>query len=145
MIRPFTKDEAEAFIKIDFNGTIQESEIPESEIPFLLKVMNGKFTKEGIDAIDFSLRIFISCYLCKTPAHAVMWAYTLIHMLEGAKYEKLTIDIFASDFFPVGVPTDEAYKECWKAQKKIITEEMKDTSFVDDNKMDDWSYWSYTY
>jgi len=72
------------------------------------------------------------------PGFLVMWAYTISHIARNTG-KKLIASTDWADAFPFGIPTQDAYKSTWEAQKVPPSE----THFgLSDNYLDRMEYWS---
>lgn len=79
--------------------------------PFFTKqVLEGRLLMVPENVVSPEV-IFMAAFLASgNPGCAVVWAWTLI------KENINTMDDFVNTF-PMGVPTDDAFKACWNSQK----------------------------
>lgn len=125
--RPMTQEESEIFLRAmmaeesDLGGAIDLSNPMRSfpglgELPFAMAVFCKRLEvySPGTEVTPAAV-MFMLC-LCKNPAMAVMWAYTVHRVFQSRG--RFTMGVFA-DQFPFGIPTEEGYREAWRAQKRV--------------------------
>lgn len=87
--------------------------------PVGLLILDKRLQWAGIaDKVSFAVKLFIAT-ISDRPGKVVMWAFTLVHMLELGKNlsnGRVTMNTLANQF-PMGFPGDDAEHECWRAQK----------------------------
>lgn len=79
-----------------------------------IKVMVGRLEAVNVP-VSFALAAFLSS-LCDSFGKVSMWVYTLAWMCHRSNGEEQTLATWTG-FFPMGVPTEEAYNLAWDAQK----------------------------
>ena len=148
--RPMTNDESMAFLNlIMMEMGIQEGKTPadivtkmdadlEGCMPYqILKRRLEAFKQSLSPTLDVGVLPMVLCSsLCESPGKAVLWAYTLNEIFAKTG-QPVTIRNFV-DHFPMGFPTEEAYKKCWDAQKCVRGENGNTT----DNAVDNFETWS---
>lgn len=83
-----------------------------NELGFQGKVMFARCKYHGVD-IERGLLAFL-CVISNSPAKLVMWVWTL-HNTEFNGVH--TVEHWAMNLFPNGLPTEEAFQKAWDAQK----------------------------
>jgi hypothetical protein len=56
--------------------------------------------------------------MCDRPGKIVMWAYALAHMAEIIKVDRMIGMNDFAEYFPMGVPSEDAQRRCWEHQKQ---------------------------
>lgn len=120
-MRPATLDEKKFLLLLATSEMLGTKTPPQLSEIFTYRVASRRCAAQGIKAPSTVLSAIAA--LSSTPAVVVLWCYTLLLIeLEG---RKLTIpEVFPTT--PDGkcmVPTDEAYKAIWEAQKITKSEE----------------------
>lgn len=80
---------------------------------FLGKVFARRIAFHGI-RVHIGAALFV-LFLQETPAHAVLWVWTLFNLQRDDDHVISLSDICMA--FPDGFPTSAAYSACWDAQK----------------------------
>ena len=83
------------------------------DVDFLGKVFSRRLVAHGV-RVHIGAALFVLS-LQETPAHAVLWAWTLFNMQRDDNHVISLSDICMA--FPNGFPTPDAYSACWDAQK----------------------------
>lgn len=129
-----TKEQATFFIEM----CLVDAKDPDWELPlglpFLLQVLVKRLEVFGIKNKFSSPVLIFTAYLCDRPGFSVMWAYTLAHLLELNKGNRITMKEFGI-FFANGFPTQDMYMDCWDAQKG------HNHGVAADNLMDNSDWW----
>ncbi len=74
--------------------------------------------------------------LCDNPAKCVMWAFTY-YVMDLECGVTINFDIFSdTKYFGIGLPTEEAYKTAWNAQKRN-----NENDYESDNMLDNFDLW----
>lgn len=60
--------------------------------------------------------IFLSS-LCRNPAMAVMWGYTVGLLLEQNNWQRITLETICMGHFGMGFPQEDEYRRIWDEQK----------------------------
>lgn len=119
-LRDMTEDEARVFVAMSL-AERQAPEMPKDLGKLLDKNLGYQVFSKRLDyfkiPVGWQLRVFIAG-LCRNPAHAVMWAYTLA-LLHKQKNGPLAIGDFVEKF-PAGVPTEDALNKAWDEQKRLV-------------------------
>ncbi len=109
---------------------------PEIKNTFMFRVFKNRLEAYAPDVICGNAPfVFLVC-LCKTPAEAVMWAYTLKHMSILEHGEKITIKTLTK-YFPTGFPKESTMHSCWDNQKG------RANGVDGDNLLDYPEYWKF--
>ena len=88
--------------------------------------------------VNVAVQLFCS-FICRSPADAVMWAYTLNEIAVDTG-KRVDMKVLAYRF-PWGFPDEEEMHKAWDEQK-IPAEERKNG--MSDNRVDDFSTWAYS-
>lgn len=83
------------------------------DVDFLGKVFSRRLVAHGV-RVHIGAALFVLS-LQETPAHAVLWAWTLFNMQRDDNHVISLSDVCWA--FPDGFPTSAAYSACWDAQK----------------------------
>ena len=83
------------------------------DVDFLGKVFSRRLVAHGV-RVHIGAALFV-LFLQETPAHAVLWAWTLFNMQRDDDHVISLSDVCMA--FPNGFPTPDAYSACWDAQK----------------------------
>ncbi len=144
-IREMTKDECEMMVRCvlmerdnDVREKIEETVFESVEVPQQLRVMRGRFQffRKQVSA---PLALFLAS-LCENPAQIVMWAYVLRVLATRNPEKVIGFDIWSQSFAD-GVPTEEAYKKAWAAQKGKFDNNIVVEGFKADNYLDTAEAW----
>jgi len=115
-VREMTAEEAELFVGLNplVHPTMSDDLWREVRGEFAIGIAVKRFEATNV-AYDRSLLTFCAS-LCNNPAKVVMWCYTL-HVMTARLGRPATLLDYATDYFPHGVPTEDAYQELWSEQK----------------------------
>lgn len=132
---PLTKEQSNLFITLCMASVSKAREVAGTmDDVFLYQVLVKRleaYSPHITELID--PRILILCAgLSDRPGIAVLWAYTLAHMLIGK--DTLTLDDWTMAF-PMGIPSMEETHKLWDYQKGFTHNIKKD------NLLDDFNYW----
>lgn len=83
------------------------------DVDFLGKVFSRRLVAHGV-RVHIGAALFVLS-LQETPAHAVLWVWTLFNLQRDDDHVISLSDICMA--FPDGFPTSAAYSACWDAQK----------------------------
>jgi len=113
--RPMTPDETRMFLSCCIASMRSEAladDAAQKILPYA--IIRGRLEGAKVD-IDPWLQMLCASF-SSTPGRAVLWAYTLAELCHRKDGGRVMVSDFA-EFFPMGVPTEEALDKCWDAQK----------------------------
>lgn len=137
-IRPLSHIEAKYLIGLvmreNRGHTVTDLSLPDfpsingTEPPLALRILFGRLKALSPNIkVAQDLLVFLAL-LSSSPGIAVMWAYTLHKMQKPG--ELLTLTEWSASF-PYGVPTNEAYRAIWDAQKGRNNGDPKVDNYLD--------------
>lgn len=118
--REMSREETGDFLRC----SMADMKVPDKEInfaddesaPFTARVIDSRLRHHGLrDKVSSWVVLFLST-ISDRPGTAVLWVYTLAHMLEKGTGVRVGMHELALEF-PTGFPVEEAIHECWEAQK----------------------------
>jgi len=138
---PMSMEQSEVFIKC-MMADIQEIKIATDEqvrdnhpiLQILWDRLSLSCRNNGYEPRVTLPALLFLAYMSRTPAEAVMWAYTLFQMMK--KYDIIGVTVLSLEF-PMGFPVDAGILAIWDAQKKYeFGIEDSGLGFRSDNMLD---------
>jgi hypothetical protein len=113
--RPLNRDESEVFMKLCL-AMPEKVKIEDADAPPAYKILKGRLEWAGFDQCMTTDLLLWCCFLCNSPGKVVMWAWQLAYLSKNVYNGPISMTQW-TDEFPMGVPTDEVYRDTWELQK----------------------------
>lgn len=130
-MQQMSRSETDLFLKLTMGEMSRGSGPPEAGSPeaslrdglmqemstqIIVKRIEGSTGLQWEEVVSFSALAFICCLeVIENPAQCVLWAYTLVYM-RASEGEVVDMNLLAQ-WFPVGFPPADYYREMWDKQK----------------------------
>lgn len=127
---PMDNDTSEIFVKLVLSKN-SAYEIPESEKPFIYKLLEKRISIIHDYEIDDRVLLFLS-WICKSAGVGVMYCWYLQYESNKRDVNKITFEIFA-EVFAWGFPSEDSLQKLWDEQK-VNRKDMSSDNLLDYGK-----------
>jgi hypothetical protein len=111
---PMDNETSEIFVKLILSKN-SSFEIPESEKPFIYKLLEKRISVVHDYKVDDRVLLFLS-WICKSAGVGVMYCWYLQYESKNRCVNEITFEIFV-EIFPSGFPSEDGLGKLWDEQK----------------------------
>ena len=137
-MNPLSQEEAELMVKIllspiddskdwkfnpdvEFDTEVKGEVVEEVEIPWIFRVIRKRIIEENLK-IEITKKAYFLIFLFtnSNPGKAIFVLRKIGNLFERTKAKKwlVTSEIFTTNLFPDGFPSEKSWEKWWKEQKK---------------------------